>query len=89
MAKGNKCPACGHEKGNYEKGAYHCGNQDCGAIWWGPFDRPHAGQPRKGYACFHCGAHTLHPLGQVRDVAVWRCSICGSVQVEPANHQTV
>jgi|CXWL01.1.fsa_nt_gi DNA-directed RNA polymerase subunit RPC12/RpoP len=83
MSRGYKCPTCSEMKGAYENGHYVCGNKSCGAIWWGTFDKPSAGEPRKGYKCHQCGKQTVHPMGVLNKVALWRCSTCGAAQLEP------
>jgi ribosomal protein L37AE/L43A len=85
MPRGYKCPNCGAMQGKYENGQYVCGNKSCGSIWWGPFDKPSAGEPRKGYKCHQCEKQTVHPVGTLKDIAIWRCSTCGATQLEPIN----
>jgi len=82
MPKGFKCPSCGKSSGIYEKGIYRCGNAACSSIWWGPFDKPSAGKPRKGYACCQCGSQTLHEVAKIQGVTVWRCSTCAATLLE-------
>lgn len=82
MAKGYKCPTCEAQSGQYDNGHYQCSDEECGSIWWGPFDRPHAGEKRKGYKCSHCGRQTVHPVGELKDVRAWRCSTCASTILE-------
>jgi len=83
MAKGSKCPECKKSQSIFEKGAYHCGNKKCGAIWWSAFDRPSAGEKRKGYECDSCGKQTIHPIGIVVGAKVWRCSTCAFTIIAP------
>lgn len=82
MARGFKCPTCGHLSGNYEKGAYRCTFKGCASIWWGPFDKPSAGKPRKGYKCHQCKQQTVHPVAEMNDISIWRCSTCGATLLE-------
>jgi hypothetical protein len=84
MAKGYKCPTCKSQTGEYSRGAYHCGNPHCETVTWGPFDKPSAGEPRKGYACWNCEGQTLHPIAKVAEAEVYRCSVCGTTHVERA-----
>jgi len=79
--KGYTCPECGKAVGKHEKGAFHC--PSCKTVWWGAFDRPSAGQPRKGYKCKSCGNQTVHPLATVASAKIWRCSVCASTIVKP------
>ena len=81
MAKGYKCPECNASTATYEKGAYQCQNQNCQAVWWSPFDRPSAGTQRKGYTCVTCDKKTIHPVAEVADATIWRCSTCGTTIV--------
>lgn len=82
MTKGYQCPNCEKYSGEYKNGSYQCTNEECLAIWWGPFDKPSAGERRKGYKCFHCGRQTVHPVGQIGSVKIWRCSTCAATQLE-------
>ena len=79
--KGSKCTSCGKWTVREARGNWKCDN--CGMLCWSPFDRPRAGQQRKGYECYNCGNATVHPLGEVADVEVWRCSKCGTTFVVP------
>ncbi|KPM92548.1 hypothetical protein AOR11_24855 [Vibrio alginolyticus] len=81
MAMGYKCPECGSNTARKEKGAYHCQKSDCGIVWWGAFDKPAAGQKRKGFHCHHCEKNTVHPIADVAGATIWRCSICGTTIV--------
>jgi len=83
MPKGIKCPECGKFNSTYEKGAYHCGNKQCGAVWWTAFDKPSAGTKRKGYTCESCGKQTVHPIADVAQARIWRCSTCATTIVKP------
>ncbi len=83
MAKGNKCPECGKNQARYEKGALHCGNKSCGSVSWTAFDKPSAGEKRKGYECGACGKQTVHPIGVVAQAKIWRCSTCAATIVAP------
>lgn len=81
MPKGNKCAACGRSTAVFDRGAYHC--KSCESIWWTSFDKPAAGEKRKGYACISCGKCTIHPLGTVASAKIWRCSTCAMTMVTP------
>ena len=83
MAKGFQCPECEESKGTYKSGAYHCGSSTCGAIWWHPFDKPVAGRQGKGYECSNCQNQTVHEVGKVAGVTIWRCTCCSSTIVSP------
>ncbi len=78
--KGSKCPTCGSYTLREQNGVHKCSS--CGTVSWSAFDRPSAGKPRKGYACGTCGNFTVHPLGDVANATIWRCSVCGWSIVE-------
>jgi hypothetical protein len=82
--KGYQCPECSASTAKYEKGAYHCKNVDCGAVWWTAFDRPYAGEPRKGDKCVTCYNNTVHPIGEVAGGNIRRCSVCATTIVVAA-----
>lgn len=86
---GYRCPTCEESKAKYENGHYVCQNDDCGAIWWGAFDKPSAGSPGRGYPCKHCQRNTLHWTGQIDSVHIYRCSICGFAQLESSSEEKV
>lgn len=81
MAKGYKCPNCESHSGKYDNGHFQCTDKGCATAWWGPFDRPYAGEKRKGFKCFHCGKSTSHPVATISKVGIWRCSTCASTVV--------
>jgi ribosomal protein L37AE/L43A len=83
MAKGYRCPTCGKQSGQYRNGSYQCNDKKCSALWWGPFNKPSAGEKRKGFACFQCGRKTVHPVAKLGSVDVYRCSTCGASLLEP------
>lgn len=83
MAKGYQCPNCRQHTGRYEKGAFLC--RACESIWWTSFDRPSAGEKRKGYACITCGRCTIHPSGTVGSAELLRCSTCATTVVVKAS----
>ncbi len=82
---GYQCVSCGKKKADFENGHYICRDDECGAIWWGAFDKPFAGSPGKGYQCKHCQRNTLHWTGQVQSVYIYRCSVCGFALLEPSS----
>jgi len=82
MAKGYKCPTCEGNIGKYENGCYICTDEDCGAIWWGPFDQPSAGEKGKGHKCPHCQRQTVHLVATLNEIKIWRCSTCAATQIE-------
>lgn len=77
-----KCPTCNQRTAVEENGLYRCSDEECGAIWWGPFDRPYAGKKQKGYKCPNCTRQTIHPVGEISKVTVYRCSSCGAAILE-------
>lgn len=78
---GYKCPECERQTAVKERGAFHCQNDACGVVWWGPFDKPSAGQKRRGYTCHHCKSSTSHPIANVEGATIWRCSTCSTTVV--------
>lgn len=82
MAKGYKCPTCNKQICKYENGHYQCTDADCSAIWWGPFDKPSAGEKGKGYKCPQCKKQTVHYVASIGNVNVYRCSTCAVTWLE-------
>lgn len=82
MAKGYKCPTCSKFSGVYANGVHRCTNEACSSIWWGPFDKPSAGEPRKGYRCRQCDRQTVHPVAKMQGITIWRCSTCAATLLE-------
>jgi len=82
VAKGTKCPTCEGQTGVFENGRYQCSNSLCSTVWWSAFDPPTAGYPRKGYRCNNCANQTVHPVAEISNVNIFRCSTCGSAILE-------
>ncbi len=80
MPKRTHCDTCKGEMAVYENGVWRCEN--CSKIWWGPFDKPHAGRKQKGQWCSQCDSNTLQLVATISDVNVFRCSRCGSTLLE-------
>ena len=83
MPKGHKCPFCRESRSHLVRGAYQCKNEECLCIWWTPFTQPFAGQSGKGQKCMHCDNNTIHSVGTLESVTIWRCTICASIMVKP------
>jgi hypothetical protein len=81
MPERTHCINCEEFTAVYKNGVYQCERSECQSIYWGPFDKPHAGRRRKGETCFHCEGSTLHPVAQISNVEVWRCSVCGATHL--------
>jgi len=79
--KGRRCTKCGRYTMDNATGVWQC--RKCRAMSWTPFESPRAGRPRKGFACTNCTNKTVHPLGEVGEAVVYRCSICGTTYVDP------
>jgi hypothetical protein len=73
------CQSCGKPTGEYqENGYFRCTDDQCGAVWWGPSDKPSSKEGPRGIKCYQCrNKKTMLPITRLDNVEVYRCTICG------------